>query len=98
MLLREVEQQVGIIGGLADTINDPRDQRYIHHSVDDLMMQRVSQIAAGYEQELRTGSTHSQTKGTTALLKQTIDYTREITSKSLLINDVTHFHRRYFYF
>ena len=49
LLLREVEQEVGIIGGLADTINDPRDQRYIDHSVDDLMMQRVSQIAAGYE-------------------------------------------------
>ena len=42
-------------------------------------------------QELRTGSTHSQVKGTTALLKQTIDYTRKITSKPLLIRlDAAH--------
>jgi hypothetical protein len=49
LLLREVEQQLGIIKQLAETINDPRDSRYVKHQVIDLLMQRVAQIAAGYE-------------------------------------------------
>ena len=49
MLLQEVEQQMGIIANLANTIKDPRDTRYVKHSIMDLMMQRTSQIAAGYE-------------------------------------------------
>jgi len=49
LLLREVEQQLGIIAKLAATINDQRDARYVKHSVIDLMMQRVAQIACGYE-------------------------------------------------
>lgn len=49
LLLREVEQQIGIIKSLAEVIHDARDARYVKHTVMDLMMQRVSQIAAGYE-------------------------------------------------
>ena len=42
-------------------------------------------------QELRAGSTHSQTKGTTALLKRTIGYARQITPAPLLFRlDAAH--------
>ena len=49
LLLREVEQQIGIIRELSSVIYDPRDSRYVNHPVVDLMMQRISQIACGYE-------------------------------------------------
>jgi len=49
LLLREVEQQTGIVHSLADVIQDRRDARYVKHSILDLMMQRVSQVASGYE-------------------------------------------------
>jgi hypothetical protein len=49
LLLREVEQQLGIINSLSDVIYDARDARYVRHSVNEMMMQRVSQIASGYE-------------------------------------------------
>ena len=49
LLLREVEQQIGIIKSLTEAIHDPRDARYVKHTIMDLLMQRVSQIAAGYE-------------------------------------------------
>ena len=49
LLLGQVEQQVGIAGGLASMLDDQRDPRYVTHSVNDLVTQRVMQIAAGYE-------------------------------------------------
>ena len=49
LLLREVEQQIGIIKSLTEVIHDARDARYVRHTIMDLMMQRISQIAAGYE-------------------------------------------------
>ena len=49
LLLREVEQQLGIINSLTDVIYDARDARYVKHSIKEMMMQRVSQIASGYE-------------------------------------------------
>jgi hypothetical protein len=49
LLLREVEQQIGIIKALAETIHDPRDSRYVKHELIELLTQRIFQIAAGYE-------------------------------------------------
>lgn len=49
LLLREVENQLGIIDRVSDCITDNRDQRYIDHSYKEMLMQRVFQIAAGYE-------------------------------------------------
>jgi hypothetical protein len=49
LLLREVEQQIGIIKAFAETIHDPRDSRYVKHQVVELLAQRIFQIAAGYE-------------------------------------------------
>jgi len=49
LLIRESEQYVGIIDAFADALHDPRDSRYVKQSTRDLLMQRVSQIACGYE-------------------------------------------------
>ena len=49
LLLREVEQQIGIIKDLAEVIDDPRDARYVKHTLMELMMQRIGQIGSGYE-------------------------------------------------
>ncbi len=49
LLLREVENQINIIGAIADVIKDNRDSRYIKHTYQELLMQRVSQIASGNE-------------------------------------------------
>jgi len=49
LLLREVENQIGLIDGLSFCITDTRDSRYIDHTIKELITQRVFQIAAGYE-------------------------------------------------
>lgn len=49
LLLKEVENQIGIIKGLSSCINDTRHPGYVDHSIESLISQRVFQIAAGYE-------------------------------------------------
>ena len=49
LLLREVENQLGLIDRIIDCITDNRDQRYIDHTLKEMLTQRVFQIAAGYE-------------------------------------------------
>jgi hypothetical protein len=49
LLLREVENQTGLIDGISSCITDIRDLRYVDHSITELITQRVFQIAAGYE-------------------------------------------------
>ena len=49
LLLREVDKQVGLIGRISGCIKDERDQRYVKHSTQEMLTQRVLQIAAGYE-------------------------------------------------
>jgi len=49
LLLREVENQISIISAIAEVIKDDRDSRYIKHTYQELLMQRVSQIASGNE-------------------------------------------------
>lgn len=49
LLLREVENQIGIIDKISSCITDMRDQRYITHSIKEMLTQRIFQIAAGYE-------------------------------------------------
>jgi hypothetical protein len=49
LLLREVENQTGLINGISSCITDTRDLRYVDHSITELITQRVFQIAAGYE-------------------------------------------------
>ncbi len=49
LLLREVENQLGLIDRINDCITDNRDHRYTDHTIKEMLTQRVFQIAAGYE-------------------------------------------------
>jgi hypothetical protein len=49
LFLREVEARVGVIRRLAEALPDRRDPRYVDHTLEDLLRQRVFQIACGYE-------------------------------------------------
>ncbi len=46
LLLRELEKQIGIISGMSKCITDDRDQRYIYHSLEQLLSQRIYHVAA----------------------------------------------------
>ncbi|ETW92059.1 MAG: hypothetical protein ETSY1_45400, partial [Candidatus Entotheonella factor] len=49
LLLREIESRIGIIGRFARALDDRRDQRYIDHSYEEMLRQRIFQIACGYD-------------------------------------------------
>ena len=49
LLIRELDSQLNLLSSASNCIRDERDQRYIDHSVKELLTQRVFQIAAGYE-------------------------------------------------
>jgi Transposase DDE domain group 1 len=49
LLLRAVEANIGIIQRLSQALHDRRHQSYVEHTYDDLLRQRVFQIACGYE-------------------------------------------------
>ena len=49
LLLREVEQRIGVIDALTDAIVDSRHASYVRHEVWEMNAQRVFQIALGYE-------------------------------------------------
>jgi hypothetical protein len=49
LLLREVEKRTGLIGGLAQCFRDYRDARWVEHSVEELLGQRLFGMCLGYE-------------------------------------------------
>lgn len=49
LLLKEVDQQIGLIDRLTSCIHDSRHQGYVKHSTETMLRQRIMQIAAGYE-------------------------------------------------
>ena len=49
LLLKEVDQRLGLTRRLSQVLSDPRDQRYTQHTMQEMLRQRVFQIAAGYE-------------------------------------------------
>ena len=49
LLLKGIDDQVGMIKKFSSCIDDNRDQRYIDHTIESIVSQRVYQIAAGYE-------------------------------------------------
>jgi len=49
LLLRQVEEHVGIIAGFAKCFTDHRDQYLIEHTVEQLVAQRIYALALGYE-------------------------------------------------
>ena len=49
LLLREVENQVGLLESITHCINDIRHPGYIQRTLKSILTQRVLQISAGYE-------------------------------------------------
>src|SRR5882762_1935707 len=49
ILLKDIDDQLGLTRALAAVLSDPRDAHRIHFTPADLLKQRVFQIAAGYE-------------------------------------------------
>jgi Transposase DDE domain group 1 len=49
LILREVERQDGLLKDFAGCFNDYRDQRYVEHSVVELLTQRIYGLVLGYE-------------------------------------------------
>jgi hypothetical protein len=49
VLLKDIDKQLGLTCKLAAVLSEPRDPRRIHFTLEDLIKQRVLQIAAGYE-------------------------------------------------
>src|SRR5215204_4389977 len=49
LLLREVEKRTGLIGGLTQCFTDYRDARWVEHSVEELLGQRLFGMCLGYE-------------------------------------------------
>jgi len=49
LLLKEIENQTGIIETITKSIKDERHPSYIEHTLNEIISQRVFQIAAGYE-------------------------------------------------
>lgn len=48
LLLREIEDNVGVVRALAGAVSDHRRQSHVRHGSEELCMQRVAQIACGY--------------------------------------------------
>ena len=49
VVLKDIDDQLGLTHALAAVLADRRDVRRIHFTPEDLLKQRVFQIAAGYE-------------------------------------------------
>jgi len=49
ILLKDIDDQLGLTHDLAMVLKDPRDPRRVAFTVEDLLKQRVYQIVAGYE-------------------------------------------------
>src|SRR5256886_3749550 len=49
VLLKDPDEQLGLTRALAAVLADSRDARRIHFTPEDLLKQRIFQIAAGYE-------------------------------------------------
>ena len=49
LLLKELDNQTGLISHFGDCINDTRDKRYVAHTITEILSQRIFQISAGYE-------------------------------------------------
>jgi len=56
LLLRQVDQRIGLTAALANAITDPRDPAKVTHDLVTLLRQRIFAIAMGYED----GNDHDQ--------------------------------------
>jgi len=49
LFLREVENRIGLVSRMTDSLRDRRHPGYVKHQLCELFKQRVFQIASGYE-------------------------------------------------
>lgn len=56
LLLRQIERRVGVVDALSGSIRDRRHQSYVAHPLDDLIRQRVFQIACGYPEAVASNA------------------------------------------
>jgi len=49
LLIRQADNALGLVSGLAECIGDKRDTRYVDHALVTLFRQRIYQVVAGYE-------------------------------------------------
>ena len=49
LLLRQAEKRLGLVRDVAACFQDDRDKRYVKHSVESMLKQRIFGIAMGYE-------------------------------------------------
>jgi hypothetical protein len=49
LLLREVDQRIGLIDKINECLPDPRDPTYIIHEQREMLAQRIFSLASGYE-------------------------------------------------
>ena len=49
LLVRQMDQRLGLTQAVNQAIDDPRDQRYVKHSQFNLLRQRIYGLALGYE-------------------------------------------------
>lgn len=49
LLLREVERKRGWVRSFAECFDDGRDERWVEHSVKEMVGQRIFGLALGYE-------------------------------------------------
>jgi hypothetical protein len=49
LLLRQIDRRVGLLDAMSVALPDPRDPRYVEHTLVELLRQRVYGIALGYE-------------------------------------------------
>ena len=49
LLLREVETKLGVVSRLAKCFADYRNHRFVEHTVEELLRQRIFGFALGYE-------------------------------------------------
>ena len=49
LLLRQIDNGLGVSRGLAECFNDWRDPRFVEHGLVELLARRIQGLALGYE-------------------------------------------------
>ena len=48
LLIRQLDRKLGVLAEAAARLDDPRSQRYVSHDAEELLVQQVYQLLAGY--------------------------------------------------
>lgn len=67
LLASRIEQRLGLCSRVAEQLSDSRDPRYVTHTYEDQLRQRVLQIACGYEDANDAGELREEPAFMTAM-------------------------------